>query len=62
MTSKPGRYGTLFLFHVTYTCCADPDGFGRQRTSVWAYDSEDAEYRFDGDEEGWLILSVTRAR
>jgi hypothetical protein len=59
--TKPGQYGTLYLYAVTYT---DPSDFaiGELVQRIWAYNIEHALDRFYGSEDadGWKALRVAR--
>jgi hypothetical protein len=59
-TTKPGMYGTLYLYRIVYRDL-DP-GCPDFTTRRWAYCEEDAIDAFnDGpDAEGWLFVSITR--
>lgn len=61
-TTKPGLYGTLYLFKITYTDDSpEPNGFGEATCKLWAYDYEHARERFvDSDDEGWRILNIKK--
>jgi hypothetical protein len=54
--SKPGAYGTLYLFVISYTDRYDPC-CPIMTWSTWAYDAEHAEERFyAADDEGWTVV------
>jgi hypothetical protein len=59
--TKPGTYGTLYRYIVTYTDRGDV-ACPEFTQGVWAYNLEHAEDKFfDGeDSEGWKILSIRR--
>jgi hypothetical protein len=62
LITKPGKHGTLYLFHITYRDVGEVTDFPFP-CSLWAYDQEHAEERFyDSDDEGWRITKITRAR
>ena len=58
--TKPGKYGTLYRFELTYRDSCDEFNTGIQ--SVWAYDVEHAIEKFydapDAD-CGWELVSVS---
>lgn len=67
--TKPGKYGTLYLYRVTYCDGTDgPDGMRanpdpscpEQSVRVYAYDEEHALYLVDSPDEGWTATSATR--
>jgi hypothetical protein len=62
--TKPGRYGTLYLYAVTYRDRYDP-GFGEGHIRLWGYNLEDVEDRFyddssDQEGDGFVIVSIAR--
>ena len=57
--SKPGKYGTLFLYTVTYTDPGDP-GFGEDTWRTWAYSLEHAEDNFYDNDDGFRALTIQR--
>ena len=62
--SKPGRYGTLHYFAVSYDDPFDK-AFGVEKWRCWAYDEEGAIEKFydgHGSEDGFRALSVARVR
>lgn len=62
-TTKPGKYGTLHLFFVTYCDAIDP-GFPPTTIKVWRYSLEhvyDAFYE-GNDGDSWKITNVRRAK
>ncbi len=61
-TTKPGKYGTLYLYELDYTCPLDA-GFGIHPWQTYAYDSEHAEEKFmDGDEGFRIVDGPNRVR
>lgn len=60
--TKPGLFGTLYLYRITYTDDSpEPSGFGEATCEVWAYNAEHAREKFfDTDDEGWRILAITK--
>lgn len=44
-TTKPGKYGTLHLYRITYHDSIDPC-FGSDASRVWAYNEEHAREKF----------------
>lgn len=63
LLTKPGQYGTLYRFAVTYQDDGGDPG-SRNIWSCWAYSGEHAEEKFldSPDAEGWEVLSVKRVR
>lgn len=59
--SKPGRYGTLYLFELEYTDSAD-GGCPVFKTRKWAYDTDAVYLAWDDslNSEGWTLLGVKR--
>lgn len=59
--TKPGKYGTLYLYEIEYTDDTDPSGFGTDHVRYWAYDPEHAIDKWynsaDGD-CGWRLLTI----
>ena len=64
--SKPGKFGTLYLYEVRFRDRTDPDNpFDRGR--YWAYDADHAVDRFyesliADDGEFFTVLSVSRVK
>ena len=56
--TKPGKYGTLYLYQIAY--CDASDSTIAFSTRVWAYDSEHALDKFYAGEEGWKATSWKR--
>lgn len=63
--TKPGKYGTLFLYEIAYTDRPERDDgqpyySGTQRT--WAYSIEHAVEKFYNaeDADGWRATSIRR--
>jgi len=60
--TKPGRYGTLYLYIIRYT---DKHDYACPifESRMWAYNLEHVSDRFDdSDDDGWKILTIERAR
>lgn len=58
-TTKPGKFGILYLYEITYTDPADP-GFGRETWRTWAYSLDHALDKFRGDDQGFRVQSISR--
>ena len=60
-TTRPGKFGTLYLYELTYTDTSD-SGMGELTCRLWAYNLEHAEDKFYGapDADGWTLLSAAR--
>lgn len=59
--TKPGKYGTLYLYRVIYRNRFVPDE--TFITNLWAYNPEHAEERFDDEGESeFRIVGMERAR
>ena len=56
---KPGKYGTLYRYEITYS--DDDPGAPVQTWRTWAYSIEDAIDRFYDSDNGWRAPSVSRA-
>lgn len=58
--TKQGKYGTLYLFEISYRDRFDPFNTGTSR--YWAYDSEHAVEKFydSEDSDGWEATSFKR--
>lgn len=59
--SKPGKYGTLHRYVVSYACETGDPGMGRFEWACWAYDEEHARNKFFESDEGWRVTGVRRA-
>jgi hypothetical protein len=59
--SKPGQYGTLYLYAYEYTCAHD-QGCPVFKGQKWGYDSEHVYlwWSESAAEDGWELLSVKR--
>lgn len=59
--TKPGTYGTLYLYLVRYTDTRD-DCCPTFQQRMWAYNLEHVEDRFysSEDADGWKIVSIER--
>lgn len=64
LVSKPGKYGTLYLFEITYRSDTDTEGREPLKGRWWGYDIDHAEERFyDSDPDaGWVALSARRVQ
>lgn len=65
-TTKQGKYGTLYLFRITFHDSIDPC-FGADATRVWAYSDEHAREKFLDSSygqgfESFVIDSCSRVR
>lgn len=51
-------------FIVSYTCTADPTGFGIATWRCYAFDAEHAKQKFleCSPDDGWLVVRVERPR
>lgn len=62
--TRPGKYGRLYLYRVTYEDSPVlPGEVGyRDAYRTWAYDSEHAEQKFlsGPDADGWRIIAIER--
>ena len=54
--TKPGKYGTLYLYQIAY--CDVSDSTIAFSTRIWAYDSEHAIDKFYSGEEGWRVTEL----
>jgi len=61
--SKPGKYGTLYLFTVSYNDPTDP-AFGTQTYQTWAYNAEHVSDKFYENEfnSGWDIVAIKKTK
>ena len=59
--TKPGKYGTLYLYEITYTDSSDA-GCGEMTARVWRYSLEHVVDAFDQshDSDGWNLLRAAR--
>lgn len=60
--TRQGKYGTLYLYAVKYTCTAYPQGFGESVWRCWAYNMDHAVDKFEESsvDEGCRVLRVAR--
>lgn len=59
--TKPGQYGTLYRYELTYRDEHDAD-CPEMRWRCWAYDAEHAAIKFleSEDADGWVIVGNPR--
>jgi hypothetical protein len=58
--TKPGKYGTLYLYELEYTDGGDR-GMGVLHSRVWRYSLEHVQDAFyEGSDGGWVLLSAAR--
>lgn len=60
--TKPGKYGTLTLYRITYEEAAHDPGSERDTVRLWGYDIEHALDRFYEGDEGYHVVSVAEVR
>ena len=57
--TKPGEYGTLYRYVVTYTDKSDPC-CPEMTWHCWAYSLEHAEDKFYANDDSWTIVNLRR--
>lgn len=56
--TKPGKYGTLYRFAITYRNDPPDPSELDQTWKCWAYSAEHAEELFyDSEDDGWKIVA-----
>jgi hypothetical protein len=60
--TKPGQYGTLYLYEMSYTDPSDRVMFGVRQTRLFAYNEEHAVDKWvESEETGFELVAVKRA-
>ena len=64
MVTKPGKYGTLKLYELTFSCTCDPYSPCNGTSKMWAYSVEHAEEKFVDahEDDGWQVDEIRLAR